>query len=61
MNNSGFIVHISIDGADYRGKRSVVEDWRLCKVYDNDDDADDSTFKQQPAPNKPLLEVRKIE
>lgn len=29
-----------------------MEDWRLCKVYDNDDDADDSTFKQRPAPNK---------
>lgn len=37
---------------DYQSKWSVVEDWRLCKVYDNDDDADDSTFKQQPAPNK---------
>lgn len=38
------------DGADYRGKRSVVESWRLYKVYDNDDDEDDSTFEQYPAP-----------
>lgn len=45
------ILTVKQDGADCRGKRSVVEDWRLCKVYDNDDDEDDSTLKQQSAPN----------
>lgn len=29
----------------------MVEDWQLHKVYDNDDDEDDSTLKQQSAPN----------